>query len=280
MRKSVYKVLVALVLIAGVLGLLAACAQKPKAETAVAQDNLIDRIEKRGVLKVGLDIFVPWSFKDKDGNLVGFEVDVSKKLAEDMGVDVEFVPTEWSGIIPALLTGKFDVIIGGMGITTERALKINYSIPYEYSGMDCVVSYSSKIKNVTSLEQLNREDVVIAVRMGGTPTAAAKKFTPKAQLHQFDSDEAVIQDVLNGNADAAFSSSPKPAFWAADYKDKVYLPLKGELFTKEPACFVVPKGDPDAVFFFNAWIRDNEDWLRDKSHYWYGTKDWSYLLPE
>jgi polar amino acid transport system substrate-binding protein len=279
MKKRVFKVLVILAMIAGMVGLLATCSQAPKEQAQAAQENLIDRIVKRGVLKVGLDIFVPWSFKDKDGNMVGFEVDVARKLADDMGVDVEFVPTEWSGIIPALLTGKFDVIIGGMGITTERALKVNYSIPYEYSGMDCVVS-RALLPGATSLEDLNKEDVVIAVRMGGTPTNAAKKFTPKAQLHQFDSDEAVIQDVLNGNADAAFSSSPKPAYWAVDYADKVYQPLKGELFTKEPSGFVVPKGDPDAIFFFNAWIRDNEDWLKDRSDYWYGTKDWEYLLPE
>jgi polar amino acid transport system substrate-binding protein len=279
MKKSVFKVLAVLIVVVGLVGLLATCAQAPEEETAVVQDNLIDRIVKRGVLKVGLDIFVPWSFKDKDGNMVGFEVDVASKLAEDMGVEVEFVPTEWSGIIPALLTGKFDVIIGGMGITTERALKVNYSIPYEYSGMDCVVSYDM-LSGADSLEDLNKENIIIAVRMGGTPTAAAKKFTPNAQLHQFDSDEAVIQDVLNGNAHAAFSSSPKPAYWAADYPDKVYRPLKGELFTKEPSGFVVPKGDPDALFFFNAWIRDNEDWLKDRSDYWYGTKDWEYLLPE
>jgi polar amino acid transport system substrate-binding protein len=279
MKKSVFKVLVALVMIAGVVGLLTTCARGPKEEAEVAQDNLIDRIIKRGVLKVGLDIFVPWSFKDKDGNLVGFEVDVAAKLAEDMGVEAEFVPTEWSGIIPALLTGKFDVIIGGMGITTERALKINYSIPYEYSGMDCVVSYDM-LSGADSLEDLNKENIIIAVRMGATPTNAAKKFTPKAQLHQFDSDEAVLQDLLNGNAHAAFSSSPTPAFWAADYPDKLYQPLGGELFTKEPACFVVPKGDPDAIFFFDAWIRDNEAWLEDRSDYWYGGKDWAYLLPE
>jgi polar amino acid transport system substrate-binding protein len=279
MKKSVFKVLVVLVMVAGMVGLLATCAQAPKEEAEVVQDNLIDRIVKRGVLKVGLDIFVPWSFKDKDGNMVGFEVDVATQLAEDMGVDVEFVPTEWSGIIPALLTGKFDVIIGGMGITTERALKVNYSIPYEYSGMDCVVN-RAMLPGADSLEDLNKENIIIAVRMGGTPTAAAKKFTPKAQLHQFDSDEAVIQDVLNGNAHAAYSSSPKPAYWAVDYADKVYRPLKGELFTSEPCGFVVPKGDPDSVFFFNAWITDKQDWLKDKSDYWYGTKDWEYLLPE
>ena len=279
MKKSVFKVLVTLVLIAGVVGLLVTCARAPKEEAAEVQESMIDRIMKRGILKVGLDIFVPWSFKDKDGNLVGFEVDVAPQLAEDMGVEVEFVPTEWSGIIPALLTGKFDVIIGGMGITTERALKINYSIPYEYSGMDCVVS-NKMLKGVTSLEELNKENVIIAVRMGATPVAAAKKFTPKAELHQFDTDEAVIQDVLNGNAHAAYSSTPKPSEWAAKYSDILYKPLKGELFTKEPSGFVVPKGDPDAIFFFNAWITDKEDWLKEKSDYWYGSRDWEHLLGD
>ena len=279
MKKSVFKGLLALIMVIGVVGLLATCAQAPEEEAEVAQEIMIDRIVKRGVLKVGLDIFVPWSFKDKDGNMVGFEVDVATKLANDMGVDVEFVPTEWSGIIPALLTGKFDVIIGGMGITTERALKVNYSVPYEVTGMDCVVS-REMLPGADSLEDLNREDVIIAVRMGGTPTNAAKKFTPKAELHQFDSDEAVIQDVLNGNAHAAFSSSPKPAYWAVDYADKVYQPLDGDLFTYEPCAFVVPKGDPDTIFFYNAWITTNRDWLEEKSDYWYGTKDWEYLLPE
>jgi len=278
MKKSVSKVLVGLVLSAGLLGLLTACARAP-VEEAIVPESLIERVMKRGVLKVGLDIFVPWAFKDKDGNLVGFEIDVAKKLAEDMGVEVEFVPTEWGGIIPALLTGKFDVLIGGMGLTTERALKINYSIPYEWSGMDCVVN-KNMLPGVTSLEELNNENIIIAVRMGATPIMAAEKVTPKAQLHQFDSDEAIIQDVLNENAHAAFSSSPKPAFWEADYPDVVYRPLKGELFTKEPAAFVVPKGDPDAIFFFNAWITNNEDWLKERSDYWYGGKDWAYLLPE
>ena len=279
MKKSVFKGLLALIMVLGMVGLLATCAQAPEEEAEVVKEIMIDRIMKRGVLKVGLDIFVPWSFKDKDGNMVGFEVDVATKLAEDMGVDVEFVPTEWSGIIPALLTGKFDVIIGGMGITTERALKVNYSVPYEVTGMDCVVS-REMFPGADSLEDLNKENIIIAVRMGGTPTNAAKKFTPNAQLHQFDSDEAVIQDVLNGNAHAAFSPSPKPAYWAVDYADKVYQPLGGDLFTYEPCAFVVPKGDSDSIFFYNAWITTNRDWLEDKSDYWYGTKDWEYLLPE
>ena len=234
---------------------------------------------RKGVMKVGIGIFVPWSFKDKNGDLAGFEIDVASKLAEDMGVEIEFVPTEWSGIIPALLTGKFDVIIGGMGITTERALKVNFTIPYNLGGMDVVIN-NKMLANADSLEDLNKENIIIAVRMGATPVAAAKKFTPKAELHQFESDPAVIPDVLNGNAHAAFSSSPKPAFWAADYPDILYRPLGGELFTYEPGCFAVRKGDPDAMFFFNSWIRDHKNFLEEKNAYWFQSKDWKDLVAE
>lgn len=265
--------------LAMVLSSAAACGTPQQAQEA--STSQIDSILKAGVLKVGLDIFVPWAFKDKDGNLVGFEVDVANKLAQDMGVQVEFVPTEWSGIIPALLTGKFDVIIGGMGVTTERALKVNFSDPYEWGGIDVVVN-KTMLPGVTSdLSALNSEDVVIAVRLGATPVEAAKRVAPKAQLHQFDTDEAVLQDVLNGNAHAAFSSSPTPAFWAADYPDTLYRPLAdSDLLFKQPSAFAVRKGDLDTLAFFNSWILINQDWLQERADYWYGTRDWAPLLGE
>ena len=273
------RVLVVTVLLI-VTSLLAACGRNAEsAPQAGASQSQIDDILKRGVLKVGLDIFVPWAFKDKDGNLVGFEVDVANKLAQDMGVEVEFVPTEWSGIIPALLTGKFDVIIGGMGVTTERALKVNFSDPYEWSGIDVVVN-KTMLPGITDLEALNDEGIVIAVRLGATPVEAAKQYAPNAELHQFDTDEAVIQDVLNGNAHAAFSSSPTPAFWAADYPDVLYRPLGGELVFLQPSAFAVRKGDPDTLAFFNSWILINQDWLAERADYWYGAKDWESLLGD
>jgi len=282
MKKSVIKVLVAVVMIVGLVSLLTTCAQAPKegaAEPEAAAESLIDEIVKRGVIRVGVGLFVPRSFKDKDGNLVGYEVEMSKKLAEDIGIKAEFVPTEWSGIIPALLTGKFDVIIGGMGITPERALKVNFSIPYQYVGMDCVVN-KKLLPGVTSLEELNKENVIIAVTRGATPVEAAKKFTPKAQLHQFPDEAAVLQDILNGNAHVVFASWPKPAYWEIDYPDVLYRPFGGELFTHEPLCFAVRKGDHDTLSFFNSWIYKNETWLKETADYWFGTKDWEYLVPK
>ena len=107
-------VLTALVLVLGIS--LAGSAVAGDLQMQLSKESTMEQIMKRGVLRVGMDTFVPWAMKSKTGEFVGFEIDVARQLAEDMGVKVEFVPTKWAGIIPALLTGKFDVIIGGMGI--------------------------------------------------------------------------------------------------------------------------------------------------------------------
>jgi polar amino acid transport system substrate-binding protein len=96
----------------------------------VQAETLLEDIQKRGTLRVGMSTFVPWAMRDKNGELIGFEIDVAKKLAEDMEVEVEFVPTAWDGIIPALIAGKFDVIIGGMSIRPSRNLTVNFTLPY------------------------------------------------------------------------------------------------------------------------------------------------------
>ena len=93
----------------------------------LVNQSTLEQIVGKNRMRVGFSTFVPWAMKDKQGGYTGFEIEVARQLAEDMGVEIDFVPTKWSGIIPALLTGKFDIIIGGMGITPERNLKVNFS---------------------------------------------------------------------------------------------------------------------------------------------------------
>src|SRR5262249_51692721 len=99
----------------------------------LSSSSVIEEVKKRGVLRIGLSTFVPWSMRDKKGDLIGFEIDVGNRVAGDMGVKAEFVPTAWDGIIPALIAGKFDVIISGMSITLQRNLTVNFTIPYAHS---------------------------------------------------------------------------------------------------------------------------------------------------
>jgi polar amino acid transport system substrate-binding protein len=236
--------------------------------------STIEQVQQRGVLRVGMSTFVPWAMKDKQGNLIGFEIDVAKRLAQDMGVKVEFVPTNWSGILPALLTGKFDIIIGGMGITSERNLKVNFSDPYDYTGMSIVAS-RKLAKGFASLEDFNKPTVTIAARIGTTAAAAAKKYTPRAKLKLFDNESQAVQELLNGRVHALIASAPLPASTALDYPDKLFLPLK-ENFTKEPIGFAIVKGDVDTLNFLNSWINimNSEGWLKERKHYWFETKDW------
>jgi len=249
-----------------------------KIQNQLVKESTLEQIMKRGVLRVGMDTFVPWAMKDKTGKFVGFEIDVARQLAEDMGVKVEFVPTKWAGIIPALLTGKFDVLIGGMGIRTKRALKVNFTIPYDYSGMSMVAS-KKKAPGFSSLEDFNKPDVELAIKMGTTAVMAAKKFMPKAKLRLFEDQAQAYQELRNGNVAAVVGSSPRPAFEAAKYPETLFMPMRDN-FTKEPIAFALRKGDFDTMTFFNGWIQTKRDqgWLQDKHHYWFGTRDWASLV--
>jgi polar amino acid transport system substrate-binding protein len=253
---------------------LATVAGSASIQKEITASSTLEEIKKRGVIKVGMDIFQPWAMKNKNGELIGFEIDVAKRLAEDMGVKVEFVPTAWSGIIPAIITGKFDVIIGGMGITPQRALQVNFTQPYEFSGMS-IVAHKELAAGFNSLEAFNNSEVEIAVKLGTTAAEAAKKFFPQAKLRMFDTEPAPYQELRNGKVHAVVGSAPRPAFEAVDYSDTLFLPVEGT-FTKEPIGFALRKGDPDTLAYFNSWITivSLEGWLEERHNYWFGTKDW------
>ena len=237
--------------------------------------STIEEVLRRGTLRVGFDTFVPWAMKNKKGEFIGFEIDVARRLAKDMGVKLELVPTKWSGIIPALLTGKFDVLIGGMGIRVDRAKKVNFTIPYYSTGLSLVAS-KTKAPGLTRLEDFNKPNITVVTRTGTTPAKAAEKMLPNAKHVHFDAEPQCLQEMLSGRADAFISSAPLPAHTAADYPDKAYMPFT-ENFTNEPNGFAIRKGDVDTLAFFNSWITMTkaEGWIKERQQYWFGTKDWA-----
>jgi len=240
----------------------------------LAAASVIEKIKKRGVIRVGMSTFVPWAMRDKSGNLIGFEIDVAKKVAKDMEVKIEFVPTAWSGIIPALLAGKFDVIISSMSIRPSRNLTVNFSIPYAHSGQQMVAS--KKLAAGFKLSDFNSSNVTIACRRGATSCKAGEELFPKASLRQFDDDAQSFQEVVNGNAHAMISSAPKPRFWMNKYPNKLFMPSNKNL-TRGDEAMAVRKGDPDAINFFDNWIRANTSsgWIKKRHDYWFTTQDWA-----
>lgn len=251
----------------------------PLAATAQQAESVIETIKKRGVIKIGLSIFVPWSVRDLNGDLVGFELDVGRQLAEDMGVEAEFIPTSWDGIIPALVAGNFDVIISGMTVTPQRNLTVNFSTPYAYSGMTILAN--TAMTEGFSIEDFNSPDVTFSARRGATPATVIAEMFPEAKLLLFDEDGATTQEVLNGNAHATMASEPGPSNDARIYPDTLNVPFD-QAFQAGGEGFAMRKGDPDALAFFNSWItwRTNTGWLKERHDYWFRGDEWRAAVEQ
>ena len=243
------------------------------ATQSLSSESVIETIKKDGVIRIGLSIFTPWSMRDINGELIGFELDVGRALAEDMGVDVEFVPTAWDGIIPQLVSGNFDVIISGMSVTPARNLTINFTNPYAYSGLT-ILSNTAMIDGFT-LKDYNSADVTFGARRGGTPATVIGQLFPEATLLLFDEDGAATQEVLNGNAHATMGAEPTPSIEARRYPDTLSVPFD-QTFLATGEGFGLRKGDADALNFFNNWIavRHANGWLKERNDYWFKGTDW------
>jgi polar amino acid transport system substrate-binding protein len=272
-KKCVLPIVIVAVLMLAMVGNAAA----DQINQDLAKSSTIDRVMRNGKLRVGLSSFVPWAMQDKEGNWIGFEVDVATKLAEDMGVKLELIPTKWEGLIPSLMTGKFDLIIAGMMGTPQRALKINFTEPYDYSGAMFVVNkkYQNEIKSAADLD---KEGITLVARLGTTLAEFLKKNYTKATVRLFPDEGALNQELLNGNAHALLGSIPTPQQLAAKHPDTIFV--LDENMMKQPISMGVPKGDPDTLAYLNNWINvvRAEGFLKEKADYWWWGMAWESRL--
>lgn len=219
---------------------------------AQAPASTLDQILKRGELRVGLEAgYMPFEMRDKNGDIIGFDVDLARLMAKYMGVKLTLVNTQWDGIIPALLTNKFDLLMGGMTITPERNLKVNFCDPYILIGQTVLLAKKHEGK-VLSYKELNDPRYVVASKLGTTGDIAARKFFAKARLKQYESEADGAQEARAGRVDAYVYDLPFNAVYAAQNVGKV-VHLK-EPFTQEALGWAVRKGDPDMLNWMNHFL--------------------------
>ena len=224
------------------------------ADIGLAQKSTLENILKRGELRVGFESgYMPFEMTDKKGNFVGFDIDMAKEMAKAMGVKFVPVNTAWDGIIPALTTNKFDIIMSGMTITQERNLKINFADPYIIVGQTILLA-KKHLGVVNSYKDLNNSKYTVTSKLGTTGEQAVKRLIPKANYKSFETEPEAALEVVNGKADAFVYDLPYCVVFNAQ-QGKGKLVFLDKPFTFEPLAWAINKGDPDFMNWLNNFLR-------------------------
>jgi len=209
-------------------------------------------------LRIGVEgAYPPFSWKEADGSLKGFDIDIAMALCDKMGRECELVEQDWDGIIPALLAKKYDAIVASMSITEERKKRVDFTNKYYHEPAKFVAPKESGL-DVTPEGLAGK---VVGVQRGTIHQCYMEKAFPDTELRLYGTQEEVFLDLAAGRIDAQISSSiqSEEGFLNTDAgqgfefvgADQYDLECHGE-----GAGIAVRKGEDDLREAFNAAIKE------------------------
>ncbi|MCI8639157.1 MAG: transporter substrate-binding domain-containing protein [Coprococcus sp.] len=210
----------------------------------------------------------PQCFYDDKGNLMGLDIDWANKLAETIGVDVEFVEVNGENRISMVTTGRVDVIIANTTGNLERAKSINFSIPYLKTGIKLGVRKG--LDEVQEISDLNDPKYTIAAESGTTSEELALQYAPNANIIYQQNLSDCLLSIQEGKADAMMHDGTSIDY-AASQDD--YLESRPTIYTSDPICIGYAKGDADFGRYLDMFVSTMitngfEEETYDK---WFGT---------
>lgn len=208
----------------------AASNSKGTAGTETKSDNSLETVKQAGKLVVGLDdAYPPMEFRDEKNNLVGFDIDLANEIGKKLGVKVEFMTTEWNGILLALQSKKFDMIISGLSITEERKKSIAFSEPYVMGGQ--VIAVKAGNDSIKTLADLKGKKV--GCQMGSTGQKAAEtNLKDIKELRKYGKITEAFSELSIGRVDAVIMDAQVGGYYIAK-KPGEFVVLK-EMVSEEP----------------------------------------------
>lgn len=223
------------------------------------------------VLKVGMELkYPPFETKAADGSPDGASVMMAKALGESLGREVEIVDTPYPSLIPALETGKIDMILSSMTINEERLKKVDFSDPYTTSQLFMLVYKDSKVQ---SPADLNDPSVIIAAKTGTIGALWAAANAPKAQIKNIDEEASAVLEVAQGKADVFIYDPLSVIRHQENYPDTTRVVMEALPNTKGWG-IAVQKGNKELLDQINAFLKKaktdgtfdkiRETYLKDK----------------
>ena len=211
MKKNLIKAIVLIAALAMVIGL-TACGGKKEGKTVY---RTVDEIKESGVINIGVfSDKSPFGYVDEYGEYQGYDVYFANRIAEDLGVEINYVSTEAASRIEYLQTGKVDIILANFTVTEERAEVVDFALPYMNVALG-IVSHEDRV--ITDLSEITADDQVIVIS-GTTAETYLVKNNPEIKLQKFDTYASAKEAFENGTGVA----------WANDNTEVIAFAIENE----------------------------------------------------
>jgi polar amino acid transport system substrate-binding protein len=263
------------------LVLVSACAQTTKTTTPTPTAPVLDRIVKRGELVVGTaGTMPPLNMVTKSGALQGIDIDLAGLIASGMGVKARFETMPFDQLLPALESGKVDMVLSGMTATPQRNLKVAFVGPYLSSGKSLLTKHKTLL-SVKKVGELNSSERTFAALRGSTSEYFVQQLLSKAKLVAVKDYNEGVALVLQDKVDALVADMPICVVTALRYPDQGLAFVKTPL-TYEPLCIAVPPGDPLLVNWLENFLKGlkGSGELAARVDFWLKDPSWLKQLPD
>ena len=221
--------------------------------TAVAQSAL-NEILSSGTLKAGTTgDFNPFSVRDAATNKYkGYDIDLMTELANDMGVEIEFVPTDWKTIVNGVVAGKYH-ITGSASIKASRMKAAGFSESY-LAVVFKPFTTADKAGNFDGWDSINKSGVIVATTLGTAMEPMVKGWFPKATIKSVEAPARGYQEVLAGRADIFVTSNLEGSTLKAKYSDVKEVKVDAPR-SPTPLAMLLPQSDQVWINYVNHWIK-------------------------
>jgi polar amino acid transport system substrate-binding protein len=243
---------------------------------AAASAGTLEEIVKRGELRIAVQSgSPPYAFVDKNGQATGSMVEFAREMAKRMDVKLKVLNFDWDGLIPALLSGKADVLCADMTPTLKRALSVTFCDPWYYV-QACVFTKTGA--SFKTIDDVNKPEVTVGVLLGSTGENMVKKFLPKAKVKSYKgSGRMIVQALLAGHVDVGVNDDLAVLTVLPDFPPNSVRLLDQRLgHGKDPLAFAVRHDSVNLWQWINLYFETiRADGTYDANiNYWLKSSDW------
>jgi len=248
--------------------------------SAEASSPTLARIVENQEVRIGMSgTQPPFTITARNGNLIGFEVDVAKALSAAMGVKLKLVQKPFAELLPALSRGEVDLVMSGLTMTPERSLKFNFAGPYYVSGKS-ILTKSKELAGYTEASAFNKDGLTLVALTGSTSESFVRNILSKATLVTAPDYDAAVKMVAEGKAQAMVADLPAIVVTLARNPDSGLM-TPGVLLTMEPIGVALPAGDEQLETLVTGMLSAMKSTgkIEAWSKHWFQGVSWLGELP-